>query len=495
MSAFRPHLASLADQHGSRYLLLDWQDEDVWKPDRYIAEGLLPTFDPSRPHVTNQPVLIVINATAPVSRPIEGYRHNPTHLKLLDWCHDIRLSSGFHAPGGPVRMLIWCTKKETTSTLPRTIQYRSKLALFLEMTSHVEEIVSADEMSPGKPKMRESRIDLMSGQQVARRMQKAGSEVPDGRQTDLHKRVQKEILQSEGTENKPDASDERVHIRGWHNELQSLQRRFKAGEFTRNDRTTPEKRLLPARAQLTPEYARLIELERNLKHIRKRTKVAEDLLDEQAEIESLDLRAHNSDVQDPERAALLAELEERKKQLQQRLDNTSGHHIRDNFECFRHDRKAYHQEPPLLLWDQRTAEPLKAYNEEFHPDKGLCLLDVVPKRPFLYPMSAKQETLFTVLMTALFQHGTDNLSFLDHIAPGAFEALPPKVPALTDPSRGGERDLRDLPINRLTPEMAYGLTMAWLDWPFKPELSELLYKGSMTYAQERLLVREQKKFI
>ncbi|KAI4174537.1 MAG: hypothetical protein LQ343_002294 [Gyalolechia ehrenbergii] len=391
-----------------------------------------------------------------------------SHRKLRQWCDDVTLNSGFHA-GGPVRMLMWFPDKEKRPVVPRTIQCRSKLSLLLEMTSHIEEIVSADETPIGKLKRRDRGIELMSEQRVAKRMQETGMTIPHGRRPQLYEQVEANDkgLQAPGTG---------VRMREWHKELHNLQQRFQSGKFVRfdgMDAGVVNRRRLPPGTRLTPEYARLVELERNLKHITKRTMLIEELLQEQDLIDSLDAQANDSNLGESRQAALQAELQERKRLLQGRLDNTSGRHTRDEFEIFKHERKAYGQNPPLLQWDQRKADPLKAYNAEFYPETGLCLVDVEAKRTLSYPMTAVQVTLFSALITALWQQPRGNLSVLDTIAPGAFEGITPQVPALTDPSRGGERDLLDLPINRLTPEMAYGIMMAWLDWPFHPHLADI----------------------
>ncbi|KAL8721419.1 MAG: hypothetical protein Q9225_001894 [Loekoesia sp. 1 TL-2023] len=482
-SPFLPHLEPLANQQNSRYHLLDWQDEDVWEPGRYVAEGLLPAFDTSKAREPEQPILILANTAIPTPRSTERVRAK-SYMKFLDWGNDVMLGSGFHAGGGPIRMLMWCPEKEVTPALPRTIRSRSKLSLFLEMTSHVEAIVSAD---VGTQKIRDRGVELMSGQQVARRMQSSGITIPDGRHTDLYEQVQEELVLSAATEKGSRAPNTEVRIRGWHRELQNLQQRFEAGEFLKAEGMSPGEAIKkrPKGTKLTPEYARLVDLERELKHIQKRTKVIDELLQEQAEIDALDLRAYDSNLEASQQAAAQTELQERKKKLQERVESTPGQHIREEFQYFKHERKAYSQNPPLLIWDRRTAEPLKSYDEEFYPEKGLCLLDIKPKQPLQYRMTAAQGTIFSLLMTALYRCPAHNLSVLDQIAPGAFEALTPKIPALTDPSRGGERDLRDLPIDRLTPEMAYGLTVAWQDWPFKPDLADLLLKGPLSDTPRR----------
>lgn len=376
-------------------------------------------------------------------------------------------------------MLLWCPQKDTTAVLPRTIVYRSKVSLSLELTCHVEEIVGSDETARGKQRKRDQSLELMSERRVFEQMRKSRVTVPAGRETEAYKQVQEEGMRAKDDEVEQNASGTSVPARSWHKELEYLQQRFVAGDFAKAEGMLPGNRgKNTTGARLTPEYARLAELERNIKWVRKKTGATEQLLQEQAEIDALDTQAHNLPQEDPQQQAILQEMEERKERLQRRLDDTRSPQTRDDFEYFKHERKAFDHNPPLLMWDQRRADPLMAYSEEFYPGNGLCLLDIQPEHSPPYPMTTAESDVFSPLISALWQNGKVNVTTLDQIAPGAVDALVPKVPALTDPSRGGERDVRDLPISRLTPEMAYGLTKAWVDWPFKPDLVDLLRKSS-----------------
>lgn len=474
-----PRLESLANEQDSRYHLLDWNSKEYWAPDRYVAEGLLPPLDTHGSKEPNSSILILANAAMSTSKLPDSQSFAKGSLKLVDWSRDIRTGSGFHA-GGPVRMLYWCPEKEKTPILPRTFKYRTKLSLMLEMTCHVEEIVTSDISIGQKYQKRDQSIELMSGRRVAKSMKQLGIEIPAERRTELQRQIQQDLAKLESGDTTLQASNASLRTRGWHRELQDLQAKFDAGEFVQAEGAAPRARKKYARnSTYTPEYARLLELERNARHSQKRVELVEELLEKQAKIDSLDLQAHDSTLGEPARAAALTELRQRKNELEQDLANTKGIHTRQEFEYFKHDRRAYAQDPPLLMWDRRNADPLKADTEEFHPAKGLCLFDIEPRCPFPYSMTPAQDSVFSALMTTLWYSSSENLTVLDQITPGAFDALTPNVPALRDPRRGGELDLRDLPLRRLTPEMAYGLAMAWLDWPFKPDFFDLLRKGSL----------------
>ncbi|KAL8700064.1 MAG: hypothetical protein Q9224_001131 [Gallowayella concinna] len=472
-SAFASALEPLIKQKDSRYHLVDWPQMDTWTPDRYVAEGLLPalhTHDPKKP---NRSILILANTAV-----LTHKGHPPkTLLKLMDWANDITSGSGFYV-GGPVRVLLWCPEKDAIPVLPRTIRYRSKLSLLLEMTCHIEEIVGSRESVREKQTKRDQAVELESAKRVAKNMQKSGITVPLGRETDLHEQVQEALAQSESKDTTREMETTPIRARSWHQELQALRQKFKDVDLALYK---GKRRMANAPPNIAedPAYARFIELERNLKHVQKRTGVIEELLQEQSQIDALDLQAHDPNRKESQRTATLAEIQNRKEVLQERIENLGSQTVRDEYEFFKHERKAYAQNPPLLMWDHRSADPLKASKEEFQPAKGLCLLDIEPRHPLPYPTTVPQRTSSPVLTTTLWQNRWGNLKVLDQIAPGAFDAVTPEVPSLRDPTRGGERDLRHLPICRLTPEMAHGLTKAWFEWPFRPNLAELIHKGSV----------------
>lgn len=367
-------------------------------------------------------------------------------------------------------MLLWSPASETTHALPHSVLLRTKLSLLLEMTCHVEEIVASNLTGQGRQRQRDQHVQLMSERRVVEKMRKSGVTMPPGRETELYKQVVEE-----DDDDEHHASGTLIRTRAWHKELEDLRQRFADGQFTKAEGLPQGYRgKIPKGATVTPEFDRLSQLEANLTHVRKRTGMTDQLLQEQAEIDALDARAYNCSPSDPQHHAILKELDERKELLHKHMDDFRNLHIRNEFEHFNHDRKAFSQTPPLLLWDRREADPLKAYDEEFVPESGLCLLDIQPKHPQPCTMTPAEFDLFFPFVSTWWLSGRENLTTLEQIAPGAIDALVPQVPALTDPRRGGERDIRDLPLYRLTPEMACGIMKAWVNWPFKRDLVDVL---------------------
>ena len=472
-------MEQLTQQESSRYQLVDWPQNEAWEPDRYVAEGLLPALDGRRSTEPNRSILVLAN-TALSARRQEGSRFPKTHLKLLHWASDMANGTTFHA-AGPVRMLLWCPEKDATTIVPHTIRYRSKLSVLLDMTCQIEEIVGSDELVFARQKKRDQVTELNSGKRVAKLMEDSGITIPPGRETDLQKQVNEVISRSKSDDAGQGLDSTSIRARNWHEELEDLKEVFKDVQLPRAKGSTSRRILsnIPKEIMEDPRFTRFLQLERNLKHVQKRTGLIEGLLQEQAQIDALDLQAHALDSMDPQRTATLAEIQQKKAQLQERLYSLKSNNTINEFEFFKQDRRAYASNPPLLMWDHRSAEPMKAHKEEFYPARNLCLLDIQPRHPFPYQLTGTQLLYFRVLTTTLWHNGWDNLTALDRMAPGAFDALTSKVPSLTDPTQGGERDLRDLPVCRLTPEMAYGLTKAWLDWPFRPDVGDLLHRGSL----------------
>ena len=135
------------------------------------------------------------------------------------------------------------------------------------------------------------------------------------------------------------------------------------------------------------------------------------------------------------------------------------------------DHKAFSQDPPLLTWDQRQGEPLIAHSGDFYSERSggtMSLFDIQPKPLSANPMTPAQYRYFDRLRHMLFDTSVVSLSALDFVAAGASSMVYRQVPALTDPRRGGERDIKDLRTRVLTPEMLHGMALAWDRWAYKP---------------------------
>ena len=479
---YLPWLMPLVEAPGSHYHLRDWDEQTCSEPTQYISEGLLPkdlgTAGSSK--TCNNALLIVINLAGTHSPK----RQKPLFLakKLFHSMLEMRSNGGFHAQG-PVRMLVLIPASLRTALLPKTVTSRARLSLQMEMICHIEEIIQYGESAREKERKRPGLLDIESSVRVLREMAEKNIHIPDLRRNEIHKRAQ-EYLQDCGATHPTELDNvpgmRSITPRGWHREMKQLENDFRDGKFsqfvpgsmcTQPGSDAPKK--ISSRSRYTAEYSRLAELQRNMRHINKNELTVEDLIQEQGVIDSLELDTLSGDLDVLERETKLQTLKSLNERLKTRLEQLSAR-VRAQFVHYMDDRRALAQDPPLLMWDRRTAEPLIAHENEVHPMRSFSLLDIRPHPPDLYPMTSQQAFEFDMIMKVLFQGTHLTLSALDSLAPGAFNAIVPKVPVLRDPRRGGRRDVSLLKTQLLTREMAYGITLAWDEWPHKPTFGQLI---------------------
>ena len=478
---YLPYLKPLLDTPNSRYHLRDWQGSVPWQPDSYVAEGLLPDLKasgttPSEPAGRNDSLLIVANMSSLAENPkLKPNRSHESHTILANFTKDARNRIGFHFHG-PVRLLMWVRELEKQSILPRSVASRRKLAFFLEMTCHVEEIVTGLQWRE-KTQAREDLLNIESGKQVAERMREQSIQIPLKRQDSVQRKVQ-DILRGV-TKNCGAASGDLAGMvpdttRDWHKELRRLRADFDSGKLSHIVGYPPDTEYRRKRRNglqsYTPEWLQLLQMERTFKSQQLRKNELNSLMLEEEKLDYLTIHAYQESLSETERQERLEELDRRTRELKAQLESLSVSRFRQyNFAM--DNRRAFAQDPPLLMWDQRTAEPLLSRKNEFYSPKEMCLLDVQPRFPSPYTMTIAQDRYFNVILNTLLRHNSRSLMVLRQLAPGAMEALTPQVPALQDPRKGGRRDLKDLRCRVLTPEMAYGLAMALDKWAFKPILT------------------------
>jgi len=475
---FLPFLQPLLDAPRSRYQLRNFYDIERWSPRTYIAERLIPDVEESG--TQKSPFLIVANLAdqqrndAP-SRKKRGWA---SHIKALDMAHNVTHNLGFQAYG-PTRMLMWMGDEEKRAVLPRTVHYRSKVAVAIDSAFHVEEIAGAAPSAKGAH--REDALELESGKKVALRTEAENTSVPPNRRSEIKDTIMH-------------ASD---ISREWHAELQVLENGFKNHEFSQvvggPPGPVPDIGKAGTRAKSkpknTPEYDRLRMLRNILRGENKRIENANRILQRQEEIDKLDRQAHRERIDPQEQSQILEALDAKIKDYKDQLASMSTKEV-NHMLFLDDDRRAFAMDPPLLMWDRRKAEPLTVQDDEFYPSQHLALLDFQP-RLNITPMTMEQSMYFETIATLLMgAKGTTNLKHLNTIAPGAYEALVPKVPAIQDPRRGGRRDIDSVRARCLTLEMLRGLAIAWDKWLFKPDMNDLLTQVGVSHEEQGLMFRK-----
>ena len=422
----------------------------------------------------NNNILIVANLVDSAKK--KSGKPSSLVKKIIGLTLGMQSKTGFNAYG-PVRILMWIPGNVRSSALPYTVAYRKRFSLRLELACHIEEIIKCTVASRGKETKRPEALDIASSLRVLRKMEKANIQIPHLRQDVIHQRA-RAILEDSDCTNLENMKDPLAMIsmttRAWHREMEQLEKDFRDGQFHRYSDVSADKK------SHSPEYLRLVELQRNWRHMQKNKLIIEDLVQEQDAIDSLERDACSGELDALEREVKSKEHTYFSERFNTRLENMSVR-VRMQYKHYRDERRAFFQDPPLLMWDRRMAEPVVAHDNEVHPNIPFSLLDFQPHPPDLYPLTQEQMKQGDLLMISLFEHPDACFSSLDATAPGAYNAIIPKVPVLRDPFRGGRRDVSLLQANMLTPEMVYGMITAWDKWPSRPNLALLLYNTETSY--------------
>ena len=467
---FLPFLQPLLNGAKSRYTLAGpFRETELFVPQTYIHNGLIPTVEDCK--TKKSPFLIIANFSGQkVHAPIQhGMSPSNANIKLLDLAYHTRHKLGFQAYG-PTQVLMWMDDHEKRPLFPRTVRHRTKSAVAIEATLDAEEIAGAVHVdASAKTPYREYTLDAESSRRVAKRTDEEKIFVPPDRQ--LQSKV-KEGYEAYGP-------------RGWHDEFERLDEGFKNGTIAQfvGEPPKPVERLKTGRAKptalpVTEEYKRWKRLAAELRSTRRKDDWAKDQLRLQEEVDRLDLEARQDGLSADEQKKLLKQVDDKIEELKKRAVSWTpkqGEKIR----YLDDDRRALTVTPELLMWDRRKAEPLLVQDDEFYPTKSLALYHLRPRTDPLYPLNPDQQLQYDLLTQLLFSSNSFNLTSLNTIAPGAYDALVPKVPAISDPKKGGRRDVTAVRIRTLTQEMLHALVLAWDKWLFKPPINELLTRTSM----------------
>lgn len=472
---YLPFLQPLLDTPDSRYRLRDWPDSHIWHPKRYVEEGLLHDVEgyggpPPTTAEPNNSILIVANLAGQRYKVLgEPRAALSAHLKAIDFAHAVRHRSGFQSYG-PARMLMWLSDEDKRVLLPRTVGYRGKLSVYMEANCNLEEVVGFPHASEAKIR-REDALDIESSKQVAQRMEENNIKIPMHRQARPGDRI----------------SDLSKVSRTWHRELQDLEEGFSKGNFNQYvkgsaaeaigedvSRAKSEKAKKKDPVILTPEYKKMMTLRYVANGQNVTIERINTLLETQEKIDKINLELHRDNVKAWEKKEIIKAIDSESQKLKIELETLTAKQIKALF-FLDDNRRAFAMDPPLLMWDRRSAEPLSAHEDEFYAQGEIALLDFQPESTHRFPMTSEQSIYFDLISTSLFgPAGKTTLKHLKTIAPGAYEALVPQVPAIRDPRKGGRYDVNSVRVRTVTPEMIHGLAVAWDNWVFKPPIEDAL---------------------
>ncbi|KAG0647230.1 hypothetical protein D0Z07_7202 [Hyphodiscus hymeniophilus] len=261
----------------------------------------------------------------------------------------------------------------------------------------------------------------------------------------------------------------------------SVQKELVPEESLESEKPKAKRKMLRG-LKRTEKFTRMKILERRIDNNHANSMRAAPLFADYEAIIEMQKRAkalEGSDAKDLQR-----EIDEKTANFNEDIENLG----RSASETFRHrldNHRTFQNDPPILYWDRREAEPLQVKPDEFYPEHELCLLDFhpAPLWPVLRQDFPASYDVFEYILSSMFVTGTQSVeSALKSVAPGALEWLHAECPSLTDMSKGGNPDLGLLTVRCLTLEMFKEIMEAWMRWPFRPDRFELMKKsGSATY--------------
>jgi transcription factor 1 len=452
---YEPFLKPLLERPGTRLVP---QSGILWK-ELHEAMNFLENqkdtpVDPSKDRERNDTLIVTANLCM---FPKRRYRFfdSLSVLVLFQFISSIRSSTLFQKYG-LIRMMLWVNDEDKRSLLPRCIQSRRKSAIDAEFACEwLAEVAGKDPATVHierdqlkKPRLRDHSIDIQSSRDTLARMAKSNIEIPPHRMM----AATTEALDSSNAGASGGAgAGTPTFMRPWIAELAALDEAFKAGEI----------------AQGSDEYKARITKRAQMGHKEREVAKHLELLDELRQMAQL--------AKDPEQLAEKDAAYNEKIEAMSKMSKGEFRLMRDNAHIFA-------QDPPVMLWDRRPWEPLKAEPEEFFPSVDCALLDIQPKTVHRILRSVgkkgdRPSDILDLIQRSMADASVEGVSKgLDKLWPGAKEAILPHCPSLRDPASGGLPGTGHAEVTpRILNEKQWTeILEAFMKWPFRPTYAEMV---------------------
>jgi transcription factor 1 len=224
---YRPLLQPLLDAEGSTYKLIP-KSGVVWA---FLQQALSPELlphqkvrEPGDPRLEeqNDTLLVLANLGYYPKKPYRGFS-SISSLVIYQLLSAARSHSLFHKYG-LIRMLIWVEDEEKKMVLPRSIVNRRKSSVEAEVTcGDIFEVASSTDAVGVS--LRDHNLDLESSMAVLKRMDEAGIKTPKNRQGALE-------MEATKSSSRDISAESQIVKREFYKELEDLERRFDAEEFS-----------------------------------------------------------------------------------------------------------------------------------------------------------------------------------------------------------------------------------------------------------------------
>ncbi len=462
MDYYRPFLEPLLERPGTKLLPesgIVWDQLNKVLGPTHLPHQVERKYTAADTPERNDTLLVTMNLAMHPKRKFRSF-DSIVQLVLFQLISSIRPGALFQKYG-LVRLLLWIPDLEKNPLLPRTVQQRKKMAVEAELSTdyvceiaggELEDSVTATRSVPWFS--RDESMDLESTIRTRARMQEAGYVLPPGREP-LHV-VKAAEMEEAGREAVLDP--ERMPRRAAMQQLKEMEEAVAEGKIEHGtDDYKTWRRLVSVRKNLTTRSHFVVKM------LKERDAATQAFLDAGDDPELLAAAKQRCDAWSDEIDKL-----EKTVQTEIRL-------CRDNLHVLQ-------QEPPVMNWDRRYVEPLRARPDEFYPRVPCSLLDIQPKAaaPLLRDMgpgSTRGGDTFDLIMRGMNQRFAEAVpKLLDTIYSGAGDGVAPRCPSLQDPRVGGSPLPRSggLSARTLTQAQLIELGEAWLSWPFRPSYQELV---------------------
>ncbi|CAK7270025.1 hypothetical protein SEPCBS119000_003873 [Sporothrix epigloea] len=183
---------------------------------------------------------------------------------------------------------------------------------------------------------------------------------------------------------------------------------------------------------------------------------------------------------DAKMEAKQAELDARQEKWNAEVDSLTVN-SRKQFLLSRDNLHLLSQSPPVLTWDRRAYEPLVAQDVDFFPNASCALLDIQPKA--MHPLLRagrpdKSGDMFELISRGMISMAAESVSkAIESVWPGAADGVLAHCPSLTDARQGGSPvggAYGELSVRTLNETQWVEILDAWMKWPFRPTLSQLV---------------------
>ncbi|KAF7505680.1 hypothetical protein GJ744_000529 [Endocarpon pusillum] len=478
--AYKDYVDPLLQQPGSRYRHVPVLSDLFGASRTYLLPDQTPVTSADHGKgKTNDSLLVLANLTG--GKAFKSRSDGPPSASIIpQYIGGILNQENSIHHYGLVRMLAWLPDDEKAPYLPRTITERKKYSVRLDLVTRLSEIAgaSSDDV-PSSRAPRQHDLTLQSLQLVAQRAKASGVWHPDSRRPPAPTPVWYEIpLVSDAL----DQLRKLPHQLPWQKEFLTVYDTWRRPLRKDNKDASEASRRAGRPRSDEPESLRV--LRAKFLTVRKAKVVAQQWADRQFELDRSRIDAHRA-RQSP---AVLAATEEDIQQKEATLctEMTKGRKdLALVAKRYVDDRRGFEQQPPLLQWDRRTAEPLLVKDKEFYPSQNLALLDFQPVPDVLEKLNDfDKRTCFDYLCNILFRNRAQPVhAHLEAVAQGGLDEFVERVPDLRNPLKGGHPNLHDLRIRTLPTHLLVQLALALETWPFRLQTHEMIMYNRRGIAQ------------